>query len=218
MKIKFVTLLLLVFTAISSTVIEKENDAIDKIKIQWIENLEGDFSFKENWSYAEGIYVNIHGQLSCDGFCPDEIDRMKDKSGKIYKDSLQAFYKVIDTTHIYYSLRSENRMYEYSGADFIEFKKLNNGIIKGVSFTNVSTHSSLIIEFQNNSCSASVLFNSIRDLGKHNFPLESGSIKIDRTLFEKGIIKAVFDFKFENTLEHDAELFWKGQIYSKVKV
>ncbi len=218
MKIKFVIILFLALIGFSFQTIKKETNSNHKIKIEWTENMEGDFSFKKKWSYPEFVYKNMFGQLSCDGDCPNEIDKMKDESGKIYKDSLQAFYKIIDTTHIAHSLKSENRMYEYSGTDFIEFKKMKSGKIKGKSLVNVSTHSSLIIEIHNDSCSAWVDFNSIRDLGKNIFYLESGTIKIDHIFFEKGIMKAVFDFKFKNTLESDKELFWKGQIYSKIEV
>ena len=218
MKIKFVLLLFLASIAISCKKAKKETESSNKIKIEWIQNLEGDFSFKEKWSYPEGVYKNRHGQLSCDGICPIEIDRMKNESGKIYQDSLQAFYKIIDTTHVFYSLKSENRMYEYSGTNYIEFKKQKNRIMKGKSLSNVSTHSNLIIELQKDSCNAFVMLNSIRDLGKNSFPLESGNIKIDKTLFVNGIIKAVFDFKFENNIEAEKELFWKGKIYSKIIV
>ncbi|WP_036153209.1 hypothetical protein [Maribacter forsetii] len=210
--------LLLVLTVISCKTIGKKTDTNPSIEIDWTTDLKGDFSFKEKWSYKEGVYKNSHGQLSCDGDCPAAIDRMKDKSGKIYKDSLSEFYKIIDTTHVYHSLISENRMYEYSGIDFIEFKKLKNGTILGESVSNVSTHSNLIIALKNNSCTASVYFNSIRDLGVHTFPLKSGTIKIDKTLFENGIIKAVFDFEFINTLETDKQLYWKGNMYSRVQI
>ncbi|WP_405409781.1 hypothetical protein [Maribacter sp. Asnod1-A12] len=214
MKNKISITFLLIITTFSCKTKEQKTVSNPNIKIEWTTDLKGDFSFKENWSYKEGVYKNSHGQVSCDGNCPAAINRMKDNTGKIYKDSLQAFYKLIDTTHVYHSLKSENRMYEYSGTDFIEFKKLKNGTIKGESQNNVSTHSNLILELKNNSLTASVYFNSIRDLGIHTFPLKSGTIKIDKTLFEKGIVKAVFDFEFVNTLETDKKLFWKGNIFS----
>lgn len=215
MKTKIITILFLILIGFSFITIEKETAFKDKIKIEWTKNLKGDFSFKEKWSYPEFVYKNKFGQLSCDGDCPSEIDRMKDESGKIYKDSLQAFYKIVDTTHIAHSLKSENRMYEYSGTNFIKFVKLKNGKIKGESLTNISTHSKLIIEIQNDYCSVWVDFNSIRNLGKNIFPIENGNIRIDKSLFEKGIIKAEFDFKFENTIDPNEELFWKGKIYTK---
>ena len=65
-----------------------------EIQITWADNLLGDFSFKENWEYLEGVYKNEFGQLSCDGFCPPETDQMKDKNGKIFEDSLAAFYQL----------------------------------------------------------------------------------------------------------------------------
>ena len=211
---KHIIILFLALIGISFQTIDKESDYNYRIKIVWTENLKEDFSFKNNWSYPEGIYKNKFGQLSCDGICPQEIDRMKDKSGKIYKDSLQAFYKIVDTTHIAHSLKSENRMYEYSGTSFIEFKKQKDGKIKGESLTNISTHSKLIIEIQDGYCTAWVDFNSIKDMGENIFPLENGNIKIDKLLFKKGIIKAEFDFNFKNTIDPNEELFWKGKIYT----
>ena len=45
--------------------------------------------------------------LICDGLCPQEIDKMKYENGKIYEDSLESFYKLIDTTHIFHSIESD---------------------------------------------------------------------------------------------------------------
>ena len=60
-------------------------------------------------------------------------------------------------------------------------------------------------------------YKSILGLGNHIFNLKSGRILIDKTLFQKGIIKAEFEFKFKNTLEKTKKLSWKGKIYSKIK-
>ena len=46
------------------------------VLINWVDQLSGDFSFTKIWSYPEGIYKNEYGQISCDGFCPPEIDTM----------------------------------------------------------------------------------------------------------------------------------------------
>ena len=32
------------------------------ITIEWVDNLSGDFSFTNNWSYPEGVYKNEYGQ------------------------------------------------------------------------------------------------------------------------------------------------------------
>lgn len=217
MKIKFVIILILTLIGVSFIKIENKLESTNEIKIEWVENLKGNFSFKENWSYPEGVYKNRYGQLSCDGICPEETDRMKDKSGKIYKDSLQAFYKIIDTTHIFHSLKSEAEIYEGHIPNNIEFKKLKNGKIVGNSINNISGYSSLNIELNGENCNALIKFNSYKDLSNHIFQLETGNIKIDKALFENGIMKAVFDFNFKNTLEYDKELFCKGKIYSKLQ-
>ena len=88
-----------------------------KIKIQWVDNLPGDFSFSKKWDYPEGIYKNEFGQLSCDGICQEEVYAMMDSAGKIYKDSLAAFYKIVDTAHQYHSIKADAWCYEYAGTD-----------------------------------------------------------------------------------------------------
>jgi hypothetical protein len=40
---------------------------------------------------------------------------------------------------------------------------------------------------------------------------------MDKTMFAKGIIKAIFDFKFINTIDRKRQMYWKGHIYSKIK-
>ncbi len=208
--------IILCFAIISLSFNSKRSDTLPKVKIEWVKDLNGDFSFKEKWSYPEGIYKNSFNQLSCDGFCPIEVDKMKDENGRIFDDSLASLYKLIDTTHLAYSLQSKNRMYEYSGTDFIIFKTVNNQII-GQSLNNVSTHSSLNISLENEVCMAWVDFNSITNLGQHTFPLTHGAIKIDQALFKKGIIKASFNFHFKNDLNPNEKLFWEGQIYSIIQ-
>lgn len=207
---------IVIFLTLSLAFQQKSADtSFQKIPIHWVTDLEGDFSFKEQWDYPEGVYHNSFGQLSCDGICPIEIESMKNSHGKIYEDSLPAFYQLVDTTHQFHSLSSETRQYEYFQCHLITFKELNGEVI-GQSENNISTHSRLHLQLQGDSCRAWVDFNSIRDLGEHIFPLAEGSISIDQTLFEKGIVKATFDFKFENTLDVDQALFWKGKMYSKI--
>jgi hypothetical protein len=90
------------------------------IRIKWVANLNGNFSFRHKWEYPEGVFRNKYGQISCDGFCPDEIESMMDKNGKIIRDSLKAFYKLVDTAHIPYSISSSAWCYEWSGTEFID--------------------------------------------------------------------------------------------------
>lgn len=186
------------------------------ITIEWVDDLEGDFSFKDQWEYPEGVYRNQFGQLSCDGFCPSEIDRMKDDQGKIDPDSLAVFYQYVDTTHIVHSIQSEAWVYEWAGTHQMVFKQQENQTLLGQSAYTIATHSSLNIKIKGDQATAWVDFNSIRDLGKHRFPMQKGTLKIDRVLFEQGIVKAAFDWTFENTLEPERELYWKGRLYSTI--
>lgn len=194
------------------------NNEINWTAIKWANKMEGNFEFKNEWSYPNGVYLNKFGQLSCDGICPPEIDRMKDDKGKIYLDSLQAFYEVVDTTHLFHSIKSEAWTYEWTGTNFITFKKQTDNTIIGQTACNISTHSSLNIKIKNDSVTAWIDYNSIREgTGKHIFPMKKGLIRIDKQLFAQGIIKAEFDMTFENTLDIDEKMFWKGMIYNKIE-
>ncbi len=200
----------------------KKNNSENNIQIQWVENLTGDFSFNKKWSYRDGIYRNQNGELRLDtGMVPLDIEEvingMKDERGEIFKDSLHQYYKIVDTTHIFHSIKSEANVYESTAYDYIEFKKMKNGEIKGETINNVSGYSHLHIKLDKEHCYAWNDYNSIRGLGHHIFYMERGQILIDKTLFQLGIIKAEFDFNFKNTLELNEKLFWKGKIYSKIK-
>ncbi len=188
------------------------------ININWVDNLEKDFSFRNKWSYPEGVYKNEFGQLTCDGgVYLQETDKMKDNNGKIYPDSLHAFYQIVDTTHLFHSIKSEASTYEWAGTDFINFKTQKDGTIIGQTACNASTHSSLNIKIKKNAVTAWIDYNSISRIEKYIFPMQKGQIIIDKQLFIQGIIKAEFDIVFENKLDFDKKMYWKGLIYSKIK-
>jgi len=221
MKIKFIFISLLILIGISCKTNRKIVDSENKIKIEWVENLNGDFSFNQNWSFREGIYRNAKGELRLDTGISFEyrelVDKMKNNEGKIYADSLTKYYKIIDTTHIFHSIKSIANVYENTVYDHFEFKKNKNGEIKGETINFASGYSHLHIKLKNNYCYAWNDYKSIFGLGNHIFNLKSGRILIDKTLYQKGIIKAEFDFKFKNTLEKTKKISWKGKIYSKIK-
>ena len=187
------------------------------IIIKWVENLPGDFSFTNNWSYPEGVYKNEYGQLSCDGLCPPEIDAMIDSTGRIYADSLHAFYAIIDTTHQSYSIQCEARIYEYNGTNFIEVNRLSNDSFHCFTLTTISTHCSLNIDILRDSCYAIIDLNSIDTSGSEIFYCKNGNITIDKNLWKAGIMKAVFSFNFENKENLKEPIYWKGKIYSRIK-
>jgi len=223
MKIPFIIISIILSTGISCKINEEIPNSKNKIKIEWVRNLNGDFSFKEKWNYRESIYRNQNGELRLDsGLFPPEfgkiISRMKDETGKIYKDSLERYYKIIDTTHIFHSIKSEANVYESTVYNHMEFKKMKNGNIIGKTINNASGYSHLHIKLENEYCYAWNEYNSIKSLvGNHIFNLKSGEILIDKPLFQQGIIKAEFDFIFKNTLKLKEKLSWKGKIYSKIK-
>jgi hypothetical protein len=204
---------LLLFGCISKSAIVEKNC---KIKIQWIVDLQGDFDFRTKWSYPEGVYRNEFGQLSCDGLCPQETESMKDSTGKIYTDSLSRFYQVVDTTHQYHSIECEARGYEWSGTDFITATQTNQNHLMCFTQATAGTHSSLILEIIDDLCLPRIDVKSISTPGEKSYFCKSGCIKIDKDLMNKGILKAEFQFDFNNSDEPDRNMFWKGKIYTAI--
>ena len=186
------------------------------ITIKWVENLQGDFSFINNWSYAEGVYKNEYGKLSCEGLCPPEIDTMKDSTGRIYADSLRALYAIIDTTLLSHSIESEARCYEYDGTNFIEVNRLGNDSFHCFTLATISTHSSLNIDIMRDCCYATIEWNSIDSSGDEIFYCSKGNITIDKNHWKAGIMKAVFRFSFENNGNPKEPFYWKSKIYAKL--
>jgi hypothetical protein len=215
----FITILALTFCGITyaqSDTLKNDQDIVS-VQVLMKSVSGGDFDFHEKWSYPEGVYVNQWGQLSCDGLCPIEIDRMIDSSGRIYDNSLSEFYQIIDTTHLYHTLKSEAQVYEFVGTDFIDFQRTENGVV-GVTKATIATHSVLTITIENGQCTAWINFNSIRAGTKiERFKLTQGRVLIDKESFENGEVKGSFDFRFENHLDPNYPIWWKGSIYAPIE-
>jgi len=186
-----------------------------QIPVEWVKFAPGDFSFKNNWSYPEGVYRNNFGQLSCDGFCPDGIDLMQDKDGRILPDSLPAFYKLIDTTHQLHSIQCDAWCYEWAGTDFITVEQPNKDTVFCATQTNAATHCSLILKITNEHCFPQIELNSISLSGQKSYHCTGGFIKISKELWSQGIMKAAFSFTFDHTENPGKPMFWKGNIYAK---
>jgi len=211
----FIYAFLIIFCFSGSSIIEKNENL--EIKINWQKNVSGDFSFAKDWDYPEGVYRNDFGQLSCDGFCPQETDGMKDENGKIFKDSLARFYQLVDTTHLFHSIKSKTNSYEWSGTNFITVKKISSDTIYCSTNKNAATHSSLILKIIKNKCVPEIELNSISGSAKKQiYVCKKGYIKIDKILWNNGILKAKFDFVFEHPENPNKPLFWKGKIYSQI--
>ncbi|MBB4037596.1 hypothetical protein GGR21_003516 [Dysgonomonas hofstadii] len=93
------------------------------IEIRWTDNLEGDFSFTQEWSYPENVFLNEYGELVCNGLCDTILDKMRDENGRIIKDSITHYYQLLDTTHHYYTLHSEAHAHEWAGTNYAEAYK-----------------------------------------------------------------------------------------------
>jgi hypothetical protein len=188
-----------------------------ELKIVWTGNLTGDFSFIENWDYPEGVYRNDFGQLSCDGLCAPETERMLDENGRIYKDSLAAFYQLIDTTHQFHSIQSDAWAYEWAGTNFVTATRINTDSVVCFTHTNAATHSSLVLTIAKEKCIPKIELNSIAGSGTKIYSCKSGQLEIDKPLWDKGILKAKFDFIFDHKENPVQPMFWKGKIYAKIK-
>src|SRR5688572_18551370 len=117
---------LLGFTPLSAqTTLLHTMDSGTSIPVHWKADIPGDFSFAKQWSYPIGVYKNMFDQLSCDGLCPYEIEAMKDSLGKIHPDSLEAFYRFVDTTHLYHSISETAWCYEYAGTNYMDVKQIS---------------------------------------------------------------------------------------------
>jgi len=195
----------------------EKNPNSGEIAIKWIDSLNGDFSFKDCWSYPEGIYRNDFGQLICDGLCPPEIYKMMDKNGKIYEDSLESFYQLIDTTHLFHSIKSEASAYEWDGADYITVERINKDTVLCFTQCDAATHSSLNLTISKNTVTPTIILNSTTaNSGIETYNCKGGEMVIDKKLWNEGILKAAFDFDFYHD-ENIDKMYWKGRIYAKIE-
>ena len=214
---KRLTYFLIVIFGISCGMTSNKKLDVAKVSLKWVDNLRGDFSFKDDWSYPEGVYRNEFGQLSCDGFCPPETDKMKDENGKIYENFLEAFYGLVDTTHFFHSLKSEAWTYEWAGTNFITVKRKNKDTVVCFTQNNAATHSSLNLIITKNAVKPTIVLNSIFGRnGEKTYHCKSGQMIIDKKLWNEGILKATFDFNFYHN-ENPNEMYWKGSIYAKIE-
>ncbi len=189
-----------------------------EVDLKYVNLDQEDFSFSEEWSYPESVFVNQYGQLSCDGLCPSEIDHMK-INGKIIEDSLSRFYELVDTTHQMHTLQLEGTGYEFDGSDYMSAVRKSDGTIVMESGTSIATHTYIHIELKKNKVKAWLVLNSITNqpgtLVNFN-PIGDSYIYIDRAFLKKNILRAKFDMEFDNFIDEDLKLLWKGLVNSPI--
>jgi hypothetical protein len=208
----FWALLLIVYSSFGQS-----KKVITPIKIKWVSSIKGDFSFVNKWSYPEGIELNEYGQLSCDGFCLPEAHAMIDSTGKIFKDSLTAFYKIVDTSHQFYSIQCKAWCYEWAGTDFIEAVQESMDTVYLYTLLNAATHCSLQLKIVGDNCFSIIDLNSVAEGGSAKYNSINGYITVDKSLWKKGIVKAIFSFNFEHKENPNKPIYWKGKIFTKIK-
>jgi hypothetical protein len=220
MKVAHLLFFLILFSCGNSTdqIVEKKIDHQRiTLPIQWVDDLEGDFSFKDKWDYPIGVYKNDHGQLSCDGWCPPETDKMKDEYGRIYKKYLEEFYKLVDTTHQFHTLSGQAATWEYGEANFMHIRQLSDDSFNCWSMCDPGTHCSLHLILTKDSCFPFIDLNSVAPNGDATFYSSGGSIKIDRSFWKKGVFKAEFDLNFLDPGKLEYKMYWRGEIFAPIE-
>ncbi len=190
------------------------------VPVTWTDSLAGDYSFVDKWSYGENVFTNNFFQLVCDVECPPEIRKMEDSRGRIYDSLIHEYYKLLDTTHHFHTMQCEGWCYEFGGMDFIEVLRRSKTGIYLESPINDGTHSSLRLAIENNVCTPTIkLTSEVSDPdGKYIFYYHctGGYIKIDKAYWQRGIMKAEFDFTFFHPEHPKLKMYWKGKIYCKM--
>ncbi|MFK7784144.1 MAG: hypothetical protein AB8B56_03450 [Crocinitomicaceae bacterium] len=196
--------------------------SFSQVDFAWVDSISGDFSFVEEWDYSEGVYVNQWGQLSCDGLCPMEIDRMKDEKGRVYDDSLTSFYTYVDTSHLHYSFEGSARVYEYGDCHYASASEVN-GMIHIQTDVNIATHSSLHIVLDTSKDSNPVkriyiLYNSIRNVPRKVYLALNGNIELSKEKLKDGIVQLTFDLDFQSEdTDKQGLQHWEGKILTELE-
>ena len=186
-------------------------------KINWVNNINDNFSFTKKWSYPEGVYKNKYGQLVCDGFCPEGIENMTDRNNRINKDSLKAYYQIVDTSHLFHTISCDAWCYEWAGIDFINVFRISDDTLYCATQLNAATHCSLQLIISNDTCIAIINLLSIVAGRKAKYFCTNGEITIDKNLLKQGFFKAKFNFNFAHPENPKKAIFWRGKIYTAIE-
>ncbi|MGL5892362.1 MAG: hypothetical protein ACRC3B_20900 [Bacteroidia bacterium] len=211
--------LLLTGIIVLSAITAKAQYASTSVPVEWSNQISGDFSFINQWSYNENVFRNSFGELVCDGFCDERIQRLTDSSGKILPDSIQVYYQLLDTTHYYHTLSCKSNCSEFAGTNFIyAVQSASSRNVECFTITNASTHCVLSFTISGDTCKPRVELVSIIAYGQRNYVCQSGSITIDPELWKKGIIKAAFKFSFFafQSIREDDWVDWEGIMWCKI--
>lgn len=182
------------------------------ISISWFQELKGDFSFANEWEYAEGIKINDYQQIICSK-CPLRAEKMLDKRRKISSDSINVFYDLIDSTRHYYSLNSRSTLTNLKENRFVMIKKYGDFTIEGVTKNQDGINCSLFFRIKDDLITSWIYIKKTE--GTKIYKLKEGKFFADKSAYDSGILKANFSFVYEseNSLK---PIYWSGKIHSKI--
>jgi hypothetical protein len=212
---KSIVFLIIAILFITCSVTQNKQVQVKEIYVEWTDNIDNDFAFKDQWSYGEAIFRNQYGQLICDGLCPSEIYDMSDSEGRIFEDSLQRYYRLVDTTHYYHSIVIDERQPDSLG--YIYVKQLSKDSIECITAGGVSTSKLLQIQIVKNVCFPVVKWASPAPNSDWTYPCVGGSLKIDKSYWKQGIMKSLFTFTFYDEFGDKKTFTLTGKIYADIE-
>ena len=212
-----------------------------KIRIDWTDNLEGDFSFKDKWRYEDATMFSIMGKDSLSiplwGIDDELIELCEKWAAK--EDELEENLKHF-LTHYPYTLKTN-----YTFGVYGEIEQLDFMLAQQINSHRVECQSSGIILIANIAGMAALNLNIVGNLcypvigfdeeHKGSFlqrqgysessytpspfsiilPCKEGSITIDKTYWDEGWLKASFSFVFDNADSGDFTI--SGKIFTPIK-
>ena len=184
------------------------------IPISWFSELNGDFSFANNWEYAKGIKINNYNQIICSE-CSPRAARMLDRRQKIIADSMDVFYKEVDSTRHYFSLESRCSAKDWEESNFVSVTRYGEFIIEGNTVNKGNSFCNLFFRIKDDFVTSWIYY---KPEGSEStiYTLKEGKFFMDRSAFDKGILKVKFSFVFYNPENSLKALYWSGKIKSKI--
>ena len=209
---------------------KKLNEKTAKININWMDNLDGDFSFKDKWQYSEETFSSIikAESLYVLGGDDDLIELCKKWETK--EKELEENNNI---THYPYTLTTSGESEQF---DFMLAEQINNNTVEcqssGKTVINGSGIASLNLNIVENVCYPLIGFTKYdtspflqrKNLVKQSlfpppfeiiFPCKGGNITIDKTCWDGGWLKASFSFIF-NDLD-SGSFTLSGKIFTPIQ-
>ena len=172
---------------------------LSEIQIRWVDDLPGDFSFRDNWSYPERAdTTRLFHSMESEGENNKWTSPLRFST---MREGLQP---------------DEFRMVRFR-ADFISVERIHQDTVICFAMNRDSSCLSLVIA--ENTVSATMESNGkAPSSGKIFYYCSKGKMAIDKNLWEQGILKATFDFRFDDkeTAPY-GHTYWRGKIYTEIK-